>query len=272
MSLFVGWAGAQGALWLFDLLASQDDTFSRELYDALKLDEQFVSKSQYWTAATYALVHSSFPHFLLNILVFFLAGREVEPIIGKRHFMAMSLVAWIAGGFISAAALLARPGADANGFGVVGFSAVAAAALAAYSSIMPELEQRVNVFYFLEIRFRAKFYALAVVALASACLFFDTFTEVGPAGILIGSIIGWAWTKQLGFGNPLWIQRLIFERRQRVSRRERMSAEDFVALEVDPILDKILRSGFGSLTRAERAVLEQGRGKLDTKETEKTVD
>jgi hypothetical protein len=71
--------------------------------------------------------------------------------------------------------------------------------------------------------------------------------------------------KQLGFGNPLWIQRVIFDRRQRAARLHRMGAEDFVAAEVDPILEKIVRSGIDSLTRAERKLLEQGSRKLNGK-------
>ena len=44
-----------------------------------------------------------------------------------------------------------------------------------------------------------------------------------------------------------------------------MNAAEFVALEVDPVLDKITRSGIESLTRAERKLLELGCGKLSEK-------
>jgi hypothetical protein len=84
-------------------------------------------------------------------------------------------------------------------------------------------------------------------------------------GILTGSVLGWAWARKLGFGNPLWFQRRIYERRQRAMRMQRMNAEDFVKLEIDPILEKISQHGMQSLSRAERKVLDQGRQKLCTR-------
>jgi hypothetical protein len=89
--------------------------------------------------------------------------------------------------------------------------------------------------------------------------------EIGPAGILLGAVIGWWWARQLGFGNAFWFQRRRMEERQQSLRRLRMNAEEFVAQEIDPILEKISREGVGSLTRAERKILEEGRGKLARK-------
>ena len=45
-------------------------------------------------------------------------------------------------------------------------------------------------------------------------------------------------------------------------RRARMSAEEFVSVEMDPVLEKITRGGIGSLTREERRILEIGREKI----------
>jgi hypothetical protein len=71
--------------------------------------------------------------------------------------------------------------------------------------------------------------------------------------------------KQLGYGNPLPIQRYIFERRQRMARLDRMTADQFVKTEIDPILEKIAQHGMKSLTRGERKILEQGRAKIEGK-------
>jgi membrane associated rhomboid family serine protease len=263
LSILLGWAGVQAALWLVELFGGASDGYGgAALLEAFRIDTDLSAKGYYWKWFSYAVVHSDWVHFFVNALVIYAAGREVEPIIGRRHFLAMSMVAWVGGGLVSWAVLSGNPDHE---IGVVGFSAPAAAVLAAYSTIMPELEQRLNIFFIIPLRFRAKFYALAVVALAAVCLFTNTPTSVGPAGILLGCVLGWAWAKQLGFGNPLWVQRMVFERRQRESRLSRMNATEFVALEVDPVLDKITRSGIESLTRAERKLLEQGSGKLSEK-------
>jgi hypothetical protein len=41
-----------------------------------------------------------------------------------------------------------------------------------------------------------------------------------------------------------------------------MTAEEFIAQEIDPLLEKISRDGMGSLTRAERKLLAKGREKI----------
>lgn len=262
--LLILWAAGQGAVWLAERFleksSSESGTAPTALWLLFRLDGDFTGSHHYWKIFTHALIHNDVVHFIANISVLYLAGREVEPIIGRRQILALSVTAWVVGGFASWAAHI--HGNTQSEAEVAGFSAAAAAVLAAYSTIMPELEQRLNVFFVIPLRFRAKFYALMIVSLASICIFSGTLTVTGPAGILAGSILGWAWAKQLGFGNPLWIQRLVFDKRQRESRRERMNAEDFVAIEVDPVLEKISREGLQSLSRAEWKILEQGSGKL----------
>ena len=79
---------------------------------------------------------------------------------------------------------------------------------------------------------------------------------------LAGCMFGWVYVKQLGYGNPLRIQRYFFEKRQREDRRKYMSSEQFINEEIDPILEKISRDGIRSLTRAEKRILEMGREKI----------
>ena len=87
--------------------------------------------------------------------------------------------------------------------------------------------------------------------------------------MVVASFYAWVYAQQLGFGNQLSIQRYIFEKRQRVARRERMSPEQFMSTEIDPILEKISARGMHSLTRAERKILEQGSGKMAGKPARK---
>src|SRR6202000_166843 len=97
------------------------------------------------------------------------------------------------------------------------------------------------------------------------CWYTHVATQIGPAGMIAGAIFGWAYVKQLGYGNPLAIQRYIFDRRQRAARLARMNPDQFVAAEIDPILERIAQHGVKSLTRSERKILEQGREKLSSK-------
>ena len=222
--------------------------------DLLSLDPRKFSDGECWRLFSYQFLHVGPAHFFVNLLVLWYAGREIEPIVGRVNFLWLCLLANAIGGAVSMAV--------GGGVIVVGFSAAVAAVLAAYATIMPELETGVSFFRLFPLRCRAKYLAIAMLLFATACVATRTLREIGPAGILTGSVLGWVWARKLGFGNPLWFQRRRFERTQRAMRMQRMNAEDFVRMEIDPILEKISQHGVQSLSRAERKVLEQGREKL----------
>jgi hypothetical protein len=194
------------------------------------------------------------------MLALYFAGREVEPIIGSRHFSALYLSAILLGG-------LAEWGAMAAGLlpasaAMVGVSAGAAAVLVAYATILPELEVVGTIFFVVPVRARAKLFGIGSVALG--LLLWITWPEspAGPPAILAGALVGWVYIKRLGFGNPLAIERYLFEKRQRAARLDRMPTQQFIVEEIDPILEKISREGADHLTRNERKMLEKGRAKL----------
>jgi membrane associated rhomboid family serine protease len=227
-----------------------------EPLDLLRLESGKFLQGEYWRLLSYQFLHAGPAHFLVNLLVLWFAGREIEPILGRVQFLWLCLIANVGGGAANLATGSAVP--------VEGFSAAVAAVLSAYATIMPELSTGVSFFHLFPLRFRAKYIAFMMVIFAAACMVTGTLAVIGPAGILFGSIFGWVWARRIGFGNPMWFQRVRFERRQREMRIERMSADDFMRLEIDPILEKISQQGMQSLTRAERRVLEQGREKLCT--------
>lgn len=244
-SVLCGWAAAQFALWAFAI---------PEVRLSLQLDAAGVRAGEYWRFLTHQLFHANPAHFFVTLLVFFYTGREVEPIIGRLPFAALCVAAGVIGGMADWLAL--SDGA------VFGFSAATAAVLAAYATILPELDQRVVMFRLMPVRFRAKWLIVPVIAFAAVALAIRTAGGVGPAGILAGCLTGWMWARFFGFGNQFWYQRRRTERKERELRFARMDSGDFIASEVDPILEKIAREGMGSLTRAERRLLELGRDKL----------
>lgn len=223
----------------------------------LRLERGEFFAGQYWRLFSYQFLHAGIAHFFVNLFALWFAGREIEPVVGRVHFLWLCLLANVVGGAAVLAAGTQLP--------VFGFSAAIAAIVAAYATIMPELETGLTFFGLFPIAFRAKYLAAAMLGFASFAAVTHTVEEVGPAGILAGSLVGWAWARKLGFGNPFWFQRRAFERRQREVRIQRMSPDDFLRTEIDPILDKISSHGIQSLSRAERRILEQGREKLETR-------
>lgn len=246
-------AGVFAAQVVFELLRPTQMNWLKEL---LGLSGAALTDGQWWQFLTFPCLHDSpWPfHLLANMLLLYFAGREVEPIIGPRHFLTLYGLGIFAGGAFH---FLVMPNHV-----MVGVSGGVGAVLAAYSTILPELEISLNVFFVLPLRLRAKYLALALVGLAAILWGTFTATIIGPAGIVVGALLGWIYVKQLGFGNPLAIQRYIFDKRQRAQRLERMSAEQFIRAEIDPILDKIAREGMQSLTRGERKILQKGREKM----------
>ena len=231
------------------------------LREWLALNSAAVQSGHWWKFLSFGLLHANPVHWAIDMLLLFLAGRELEPIVGPRHFSIIYLAGNILGGLAHWTFLRATP--------LLGVSAGVAAVIIAYTTILPELEVTFHLLFVIPVRLHTKHLAWALLAFSAVCWATCTVPEIGPAGMVVGALFGWAYVKQLGYGNPLAVQRYIFDRRQRAARLARMSPDQFVAAEIDPILEKIAERGVKSLTRAERKILEQGRGKLNSKSPSK---
>jgi hypothetical protein len=146
--------------------------------------------------------------------------------------------------------------------GLLGASGGPAAVVVAYAAILPELELTSMVLFLLPIRLKAKHLAYGAFALAVLAVIFDRTATVAHSSLLGGSIAGWFYAHLLGFGRPSILQRALTQRRADAERYRAMSPEQFIAVEIDPLLDKISREGMSSLTRAERRVLAKAREKM----------
>ncbi len=235
-----------------------DQHGQRMLWEWLAIDRASVLGGAWWKVVTYGFLHDPNPlHVLCNMLLLFFAGREVEPIVGWRHFLAIYILGGIVGGLAHVLALPQVP--------LVGSSAGVIAVLIAFCTILPELEVREMLFSVIPIRLRARHLAVGVALTCGILWWSGTLLQIGPVAMLVAGLMAWAYVKQLGFGNPLAIQRYIFEKRERAARLQRMSPEQFITTQIDPILEKIARDGMGKLTRAERKILAQGSEKVGRK-------
>ncbi len=246
--------GIFGAQWLLELMEQDRMVGPNWLAGALALDRATALAGQWWKFLTFGLLHAGIFHLLANMLLLYFAGSESEPILGRKHVLTIFGVGTLIGGFFHCLVLPEYP--------LVGVSAGVAAVVAAYATTLPELEVVGHLFFVMPLKLRAKFFGLAVAFFGAACWAAKIQPIIGPAGILLGSIFGWIYVRQLGFGNPFWWQRRLYERRQRAQRLARMSADQFVSEEVDPILEKIAREGIESLNREERRILSLGSSKV----------
>lgn len=234
------------------VLQNYDPAFVRNY---LALSQHGMREAYGWQFFTAMLLHDGPWDLLGNMLLLYLLGRDLESILGQRQFLILYFFGVIAGELGHLFLMPVNCALYAAGGGV-------AAVLVAYATILPELELTNMVFFVLPIRLKAKHLAYGVFVIALALVILDRGGMVAHSAYLGGSVAGWLYAHLLGFGRPSFLQRLVRQRRIEAERINRLSAEEFIAEEIDPLLDKISRDGIGSLTRAERRKLAQAREKF----------
>ena len=242
-------------------------------------------KGWVWQLLTFQFLHVDFPHLFFNGLGLWMFGRPIEAAFGGRRMLGL----WIAGGLVGGLLQLGISAAFPNQFSpdVVG----ASAGLMTFLAIFCRLEPDARILLALIVPVPARFLFYFSVGVA---LFFTVVPSrdgVAHAAHLGGLLVGWFWVQAgyhrgEGLGDRLseaW-QRWRQQRRSRgtsasraasrrilkptfgskpaVARPEKLSDAEFMAREVDPILEKIARDGIGSLTAAERQTLEDARKKV----------
>ncbi len=225
------------------------------VHDFLGICETGVQDAYAWQFITAAFMHSSPLHLICNMLVLYLLGRDLESILGQRHFLFLYLAGAFAG---ELAHLFLRPSTSV----LLGASGGVAAVLAAYATILPELELTAMLLFLVPVRLKAKYLSYGAAIVGLVLLLTERGDTVTHSACLGGCAAGWIYAHLLGFGRPSGIQRALHQRKISGERYRQMNAEQFIAKEVDPLLEKISRAGVHSLTRRERRTLMLAREKL----------
>jgi membrane associated rhomboid family serine protease len=226
-------------------------------------DSAEVFRGEVWRLATYAFIHQPAGYALLwfavEMYMLFFFGREVERFIGRRGYIWLYLLLLVVPALILTIwGLKARTGLSGSG-------ALHFAVFAAFVTLYP------NVQFFLRIPAKWVFAILAAIATLSAlaahdwqdllvfcascalAFFFIEFRGAGPELAWIGAL-----KSRLRPKPKLYVV-------QKPTTRRTVEPDDVYA-SVDPILDKISKSGMGSLTETERKILERARNRLMKKE------
>lgn len=224
----------------------------------LALRSTGVSNGYVWQFFTYMFLHGGVMHLLVNMFTLYFAGREVESLTGRAHFLGIYFLGGLVGG-------LAQILFGASGVPLLGASAGVFAVLIAFTTIFPEVQLTCLIFFVIPLRIRAKYLAMLLVGSSLAFVLTGAMQDIGHVAHLGGCLVGWAYARGLGFGNPMRVQQYFTQKREFADRVKRMSPEEFISEEIDPILDKIAREGIHSLTKMERKILEKGRDKIARK-------
>lgn len=266
------WPAGHPAVWMVLVAANVACFLTQNIVDlagAGSVERLFglsaygVSRGFVWQFFTYAFLHHDPLHLLANMFLLYFAGREVEAILGPRHFLGIYFGGGLLGGLMQWAVVQRTLPPLDNLATLLGASACVLAVLIAFTTILPELELTCLLFFVIPIRLKAKYLAMSVIGASLVFLATKSLGNIGHWAHLGGCLFGWLYVKQLGYGNPLRIQKYFFEKRRQAERFDRMSPAQFISEEIDPILEKISHDGIKSLTRGQRRILEKGREKIE---------
>ena len=220
-------------------------------------DSAAVWSGSLWQLATYAFVHppSGLLWFALEMYMLFMFGREVERFIGRRAFITLYLLLLLAPTVLLALWGLSRPtilgGSSALHFGI----------FVAFATIYP----RVEMF----LRIMVKWVALAFGVILTLQLFAaQAWPELSVLWLSIGA--AFLFIQLRGAGPELaWIEgfkeklqpKPKFKVVPRTTPRRVVEPEN-VYESIDPLLEKISKSGLNSLTESERRTLDRARNQL----------
>ncbi len=211
-----------------------------------------------WQLLTYPFVNALSPFFIFVILMLFFFGRTVERAIGRRSFLLLYLGLTVAPALLlCGVALMTGHPLDYNGAMNIDF-----ALFVAFALIFPEAPM-------LLFGVPAKWMALGFAAVS-------TLIDVaGHAWIDILVLWSALAVTYLAIRFPFlgeWLNALREKQERAKAERERAKAAAVLTQKkaeenrrhqsIDPILEKISKTGMQSLTRDERLVLEEARKEL----------
>jgi len=233
----------------------------------LPLSVEGLEHGYVWQLVTYQFLHAGWLHLIFNGWAIFLFGRELEDLLGRKKFLSLVFSSGIFGGVLQALVALLWP--QYFGGPVVGASACAFGLVAAYATLFPEQELTLFL-YFIPVQLRAKTLLYGSAALAWAGFAFPRYIMPGTAHAahLGGMAMGWFFVRKILQGDWSRLEGFLHPARKTLPARPTLELEeknplaDFMASEVDPILEKISAHGIQSLTAREREILEKARAQI----------
>lgn len=250
---------------------------------ALALSNAGLKEGKLWTLFTYQFLHGGpWPwHLIGNCLGLYFIGLHIEELYGARKFLWMYFGGAGLGAFVQVVVTSLPSHNDSL---VLGASAGVMSLLAAYAIAFPE-RQITTFIYFIPVTLRAKWLLRFFGGLAAFGSLFP-FDIIAHGAHLGGILFGIFYVKAGGLsefgGNTVsdsierWMAGfrgekksanknpvipLRFSLKPQATGKEQSDA-DFIAREVDPILEKIAKHGIQSLTSAERMTLETARQRV----------
>lgn len=225
-----------------------------------------------WTFFSYAFLHSGFWHIFWNMLILYWFGNIVLNLFKERTLLTLYLLGGVAGGALTILAFNLFPAFNDFTVGnLQGASAAVFAIMVFIATYTPNAEMRVFMFNIKLWQIAAFFVLKDLIALPASDNAGGLMAHMG------GAIFGYTYAKQLAKGNNIGagFERLMdslvsyfsprkkrpFKKVHRNPQGSQQSSakakesKDEQQKKIDAILDKIGKSGYDSLSKAEKDFL-----------------
>ncbi len=244
---------------------------SGELTKWFVLPEDFITLlAQPWSLITYSFLHFGFWHIFWNMFVLYWFGAFVINLFSAKRFLTIYLLGAICGGLLYVFAYNLFPVFTGFNGRLLGASASVRAIMIFIAAYTPNTQVRIFMF-------KLKLWQIGVFVILMDLVQLPTSGNAG--GLLAhlgGALFGYIYAIQLTKGNDIgkWFENIIvgftnlFKRRKQkpfkkvhrttrpLSQRSKKSIKKTDhQKKVDAILDKIGKSGYDSLTKAEKDFL-----------------
>ena len=223
---------------------------------------------QPWSLLSYMFLHADPLHLLFNMLWLYWFGQLFLSFFSARHFRGLYLLGGICGGLFYMLALNVFPYFTPYIYISTLLGASASVLAIVVATAVREPEYRVNFMFVGSVRL--KYVALFMVV--TDLLFVTSGNGGGHIAHLGGALAGWwfAWSLRKGKDVTKWINGVLDgcsgvwsklsskKPKMKVSKGGRAADYDYNARkkqqseEIDRILDKLKKSGYGSLTTEEK--------------------
>jgi len=253
-------------VFLFSFLALrfQGSGTNLEWLSLSKSFSEFLSTP--WTLLTYGFTHFSFIHLFFNMIILYFFGRSFSNLFSEDISLKVYLLGILSGGFAFVLVYNLFPSGILNTVGsLVGASAGVRAIIIFLCTYLPKKEVR-----FFTFQFSLKYIGIAIVLFDILGLF--SLNSGGSIAHLGGCMLGYFYASQFGKGTDIggFIDRMstFFSRSstplKMVHKKKKKSfagknKQEFDSFthqkQIDLILDKIGKSGYDSLTQAEKDFL-----------------
>jgi len=227
--------------------------------------DSVLGKFAVWQLATYPWVHGVSLWFVVEMVMIFVLGREVERMVGHRGFLAILITLVLAASlWLTLTGLFAVHQLQGTGL-------IALGVLVVFAAIYPSAE--------LILRLQARWvamlfagamalYAASMGAWQSVCLVAVTCFAALFCAKSLGIHNAFAWFENRLPQTPVAAPPARQARPIPLKpRKPRKPPEPDAVAQIDPILEKISRHGISSLTPEERKTLESARRKLLAKDS-----